>query len=99
MIRVFFFVAEVNWMLGKEEDEGSLIFRYSLNKQSRYVVCVPLYNPFFSHTDLVPVVGPGSKELVTTPITGLRSLNTSNNTIQPLVYQHSLAPSLPTDRS
>ncbi len=59
---------------------------------NRCVVCVLLYNLFFSHTDLVPVVGPGSKDLVTTPIIGLRSLN--NNTIQPLVYPHSLAPCL-----
>lgn len=36
----------------------------------------------FSHTDLVPTVGPGSKDPVTAPITGLRSL--SNNTIAPL---------------
>lgn len=52
-------------------------------------VCALLYNLFFSHTDLVPVVGSGSKDLVTTPIIGLRSLN---NTIQPLVYPRSLAP-------
>lgn len=51
-------------------------------------MCVPLYNLFFSHTDLVPIVQPGSKDLVTTPIIGLRSLN---NTIQPVVYQHSAA--------
>ena len=55
-------------------------------------VCVLLYNLFFSHTDLVPVAGPGSKDLVTTPIIGLRSLN--NNTIRPLVCLHSLAPCL-----
>lgn len=65
---------------------------------SRYVVCVLPYNLFFSHTDLVPVVGPGSKELVTTPIIGLRSLNTSNNTIQPLVYPRNLVPSQQNNR-
>lgn len=55
-----------------------------------FTLCVSLlYNLCFSHTDLVPVVGPGSKDLVTTAITGLRSLN--NNTIQPLVYLHCLA--------
>ena len=45
----------------------------------------------FSHADLVPIVEPRTKDLVTTPIEALRSLNTSNNTIQPLIDPHSLA--------
>lgn len=49
------------------------------------------YSLCFSHTDLVPAVGPCTKELVTTPITGLRSLNTSNNTVRLLIYLHGLA--------
>lgn len=39
-----------------------------------------------SHTDLVPVFEAPTKELVTTPITGLHSLIISNNTIKPLIY-------------
>lgn len=39
-----------------------------------------------SHTDLVPVFEAPTKELVTTPITGLHSLTISNNTIKPLIY-------------
>lgn len=84
-------------MLREEKEEGfPLSSGVHLN---RYAVCVCvgvgvrvralLYYLPCSHTDLVPVVGPGSKGLVTTPIIGLCSLN--NNTIQPLVYPHSLA--------
>lgn len=74
---------------GKEERGFSPCSGVHLTNRYVVCVCVLLYYPFFSHTDLVPVVGPGSKDLVTTPIIGLRSLN--NNTIQPLVYPHSLA--------
>lgn len=35
-----------------------------------FLCCLP-----FSHTDLVPTIGPGSKDLMTAPITGLCSLN------------------------
>lgn len=45
--------------------------------------CMFLCNLLFSHTDLVPTIGPGSKDLVTAPITGLCSLN--DKTIKPFV--------------
>lgn len=55
-------------------------------------VCVPAaHTLFFSHTDLVPTVGPGSKDPVTAPITGLRSF--SNNTIAPLRRRNRGVPS------
>lgn len=79
-------------MLREEKKKGPPPLQV-FTEQTGVCVCecvlLLLYNLFFSHTDLVPVVGPGSKDLVTTPIIGLRSLN--NNTIQPLVYPHSLA--------
>lgn len=72
----------------RREDDG--VSSHPLKRTSRYVAL--LFVLFFSHTDLVPAVGPGTKELVTTPTTGLRSLNTSDNTIQPLVYLPGFTP-------
>lgn len=46
--------------------------------------CMFLCNLLFSHTDLVPTIGPGSKDLVTAPITCLCSLN--DKTIKPFVW-------------
>lgn len=45
---------------------------------------------FFSHTDLMPFVEPCTKDLVTTPVTGLLSLSTCSSSVQPLFYLHGL---------
>ncbi|MEQ2172478.1 hypothetical protein GOODEAATRI_021479, partial [Goodea atripinnis] len=37
---------------------------------------------------LVPFVEPRTKDLVTTPVAGLRSLSTCSSSVQPLFYLH-----------
>lgn len=69
---------QLNWNL-------KLMERHSSGAQQGHCY-VFLFNLLFSHTYLVPTIGPNSKGLVAAPITALCSLQ--DKTIEPLVCRH-----------